>query len=169
VRGPVGRNAAVQRQWFVASGQIDDPAEFLRLHCRHESMGKFTPGMKIKRHRLIPLFAHAEPIEGPRTAGIVDENVEPAKCDEYFILDTRGRVVLRNICDDHQRPLASDYRNLVRRAPQAVFPPGHDCEAAPLYGKHLRDRAAEADAGTGDKRDLVGEQEIHSIPPFVVS
>ncbi|MET4217617.1 hypothetical protein ACVWWG_000778 [Bradyrhizobium sp. LB7.2] len=36
----------------------------------------------------------------------------------------------------------------------------------PFFGKHLRDRAAEADAGTGDKRDLAGELEIHGFPPF---
>ncbi|MGY3289945.1 hypothetical protein ACVWWP_003012 [Bradyrhizobium sp. LM3.6] len=36
----------------------------------------------------------------------------------------------------------------------------------PFFGKHLRDRAAEADAGTGDKRDLAGEPEIHGFPLF---
>jgi hypothetical protein len=132
-------------------------------------MGELAPGMKIEGHRLVPLFTRAEPIEGPRTTGIVDEDVEPAESGKHFILDAHGCVGLRDIRDDNQRLLVAESRDLVRRFSQAIFSPGHDREETSLLGKHLRDRAAEADTGTRDKRNLAGELEIHGIPLVAVT
>src|SRR5690606_2977051 len=111
--------------------------------------------LEVQTHTLRPLLFRRIPTHGPRAAGVVDQNVEPAERREHAIANAFDTAVARQVLGHDERARAAGLHDLRGQLLEKVAAPRDDCDPATLGRHHFRRAAADTTAGAGDEAGLV--------------